>query len=80
MQAWNVETEVYLLRRQCDMSLATQLGLWLAHVQARQVYTRRSPLCGELHLGTRHAKATDLEVQILQGGLRTIGSPLSHGL
>jgi hypothetical protein len=62
MQAWNVKTEVYLLLGQCDMSLAAQLGLWLAHVQARQVYTRWSPLRGELYLGARHAKATNLEM------------------
>ena len=80
MQAWNVQTELYLLLGQCDMSLGTQLRLWLAHVQARQVYTRWGPLRSELYLGARHAKTTDLEVQVLQGDLRTIGSPLSHGM
>jgi len=60
MQAWDVETELYLLLGQCDMSLGPQLGLWLAHMQARQVYARWGPLCGELHLSARQAKATDL--------------------
>ena len=60
MQTWNVETELYLLLGQCDISLAAQLGLWLAHMQARQVQPGWSPLRGELQLGARHAKATDL--------------------
>ena len=60
MQAWDVETELYLLLGQCDMSLGLQLGLWLAYMQTRQVYTGWDLLCGELHLGARHTKATDL--------------------
>ena len=40
MQTWHVETELYLLLGQCDMSLAAQLGLWLAHVEARQLQPR----------------------------------------
>ena len=48
MQAWHIETELYLLLGQCNMSLAAQLGLWLTHVQARQPAEREmrdSPRC-----------------------------------
>ena len=76
MQTRHVETELYLLLGQGDMALGAHLGLWLAQLEAAQLYPCGGPVRGELHLGARHAKASDVQVQVLQGGLWTFRGQL----